>query len=109
MGGDEVYPTALRDDYIAKMRLPYSYALPDTKPSPRIPMLLLPGNHDWYDGLVNFLAMFCREKPTSIGAWRTSQRRSYFAAKLTTSGGFGASTLRLYATWTNPRRTISWP
>jgi len=50
-----------------------------------LPMLLLPGNHDWYDGLVNFLAIFCREKATAIGNWRTDQRRSYFAAKLTES------------------------
>ena len=29
MGGDQVYPTATRDDYNIKMRLPYSLALPD--------------------------------------------------------------------------------
>ena len=43
----------------------------------------MPGNHDWYDGLVTFLSVFCREKPTPIGNWRTVQRRSYFATKLT--------------------------
>lgn len=83
MGGDEVYPTALRDDYKVKMRIPYEFALPDTKEKSEIPLFLLPGNHDWYDGLVNFLAIFCREKPTAIGRWRSNQRRSYFAAKLT--------------------------
>jgi hypothetical protein len=83
LGGDEVYPTAKRDDYKLKMRLPYSFALPDKRGKTHPPMLLLPGNHDWYDGLVNFLAIFCREKPTAIGDWRTHQRRSYFAAKLT--------------------------
>jgi hypothetical protein len=83
MGGDEVYPTAQRDDYKIRMRLPYSFALPKSPGDKKIPLFLLPGNHDWYDGLVNFLAIFCREKGTSIGGWRTSQRRSYFAAQLT--------------------------
>jgi hypothetical protein len=82
MGGDEVYPTARRDDYKIKMRLPYSFALPDTKGQTHPPLLLLPGNHDWYDGQVNFLAIFCREKPSAIGHWRTHQQRSYFAAQL---------------------------
>jgi hypothetical protein len=84
MGGDEVYPTSGRDDYNVKMRAPYYFAFPDqrnTKEHP--PVFAIPGNHDWYDGLVNFLAFFAREKPTSIGNWRTQQKRSYFAAKLT--------------------------
>ncbi len=85
MGGDEVYPTAQRDDYRIKMRLPYTFALPGTEGDRHLPLFLLPGNHDWYDGLVNFLAIFCREKPTIIGGWRANQRRSYFAAKLTDS------------------------
>ncbi len=33
--------------------------------------------------LVNFLAFFARQKATRIGNWRTQQRRSYYAAKLT--------------------------
>ena len=82
MGGDEVYPTALRDDYKVKMRLPYDLAWPVPKGKERIPLSLLPGNHDWYDGLVNFLAIFCREKPTKIGGWTTRQRRSYFAVEI---------------------------
>ncbi|MEY2513903.1 MAG: hypothetical protein QOJ89_1261, partial [bacterium] len=38
------------------------------------------GNHDWYDGLVSFLRLFCTTG--WIGGWRTRQRRSYFALKL---------------------------
>jgi hypothetical protein len=82
MGGDQVYPTATRDDYNVKMRLPYSLALPDKKGESHPLILLIPGNHDWYDGLVNFLATFCRKEPTPIGDWQTRQRRSYFAAKV---------------------------
>jgi hypothetical protein len=82
MGGDEVYPTAKREDYIVKLRKPYGFAFPDIAEGEHPPVLLLPGNHDWYDGLGNFLAIFCRQKSTPIGGWRTRQRRSYFAAKL---------------------------
>jgi hypothetical protein len=82
MGGDEVYPTALRDDYKVKMRLPYELAWPVPSQSAKTPMFLLPGNHDWYDGLVTFLSIFCREKATRIGGWNTGQRRSYFAAEI---------------------------
>lgn len=84
MGGDEVYPTATRDEYNIKTRAPYQFAFPrhGAKQSrPRV--LAIPGNHDWYDGLVNFLAFFCREKPSPIGNWLTAQRRSYFGFKLT--------------------------
>jgi hypothetical protein len=83
MGGDEVYPTATRDNYTIKVRKPYSFARPDTKPVKRSPLLTIPGNHDWYDGLVTYLAIFCRDKSTAVGDWGTRQRRSYFAAKLT--------------------------
>jgi hypothetical protein len=51
MGGDQVYPTARREDYSVKMRLPYSLALPERKGKSHPLMLLIPGNHDWYDGL----------------------------------------------------------
>ncbi|MGP9812263.1 metallophosphoesterase [Rhodopseudomonas sp. NSM] len=86
MGGDEVYPTATREEYNAKTKAPYHFAAPkpDSKLKVHRPKLLaIPGNHDWYDGLVNFLAFFCREKATSFGVWQTVQRRSYFGMKLT--------------------------
>jgi hypothetical protein len=83
MGGDQVYPTAEGDEYRIRMRKPYAFAFPGHETPEPTPLLLLPGNHDWYDGLVAFLAMFCRQRPLTIGGWRTCQRRSYFAAKLT--------------------------
>ena len=43
-------------------------------------MYALPGNHDWYDGLTSFMRLFCQGG--WVGAWRTRQRRSYFAVKL---------------------------
>lgn len=43
-------------------------------------MYATPGNHDWYDGLVSFLRLFCASN--WIGGWRTRQRRSYYALRL---------------------------
>lgn len=83
MGGDEVYPTANRDDYRMKTVAPYAFAAPDREAPDHPLVFMIPGNHDWYDGLVTFLAYFCREKPTRLGDWRTRQQRSYFAVKLT--------------------------
>jgi hypothetical protein len=82
MGGDEVYPTASRRDYNAKLRQPYEMAWPRSTDGDSPPLLALPGNHDWYDGLVVFLAIFCRAKETHIGKWITKQRRSYFSARI---------------------------
>lgn len=83
MGGDQVYPTAARDEYIARLRRPYEFAWPKSDSEKPRPLLVLPGNHDWYDGLVVFLALFCRSKSTRIGNWATRQRRSYFSARVT--------------------------
>ena len=84
-GGDEVYPAATADAYRDQLRQPYAWAFPDHDPkSPnRVPVYAIPGNHDWYDGLVLFLDFFCRERTWHIGSWRSRQRRSYFALQLT--------------------------
>lgn len=78
MGGDEVYPAASRDNYENRLVGPYRAALPYANPP--LDLFAIPGNHDWYDGLVSFLRLFCQ--PTWIGGWRTSQTRSYFVLKL---------------------------
>jgi Calcineurin-like phosphoesterase len=97
LGGDQVYPTAARDEYQHRFIGPYRAALPyvehresEGKYAPA--MYALPGNHDWYDGLTSFLRIFCQRKPNPaggpdltgrwIGGWRTRQRRSYFAIQL---------------------------
>lgn len=85
MGGDEVYPRASSETYQKQLRDPYDWAFPD--PNPGLikgpPVYAVPGNHDWYDGLVLFLALFCRKTHMHLGGWRTHQRRSYFAVQLT--------------------------
>jgi hypothetical protein len=83
MGGDEVYPDASREDYHSRMQRPYRAAFPKTNRAgaKHPPVFLLPGNHDWYDGLKLFLALFCSGH-TDLGSWVASQRRSYFATHL---------------------------
>ena len=79
MGGDEVYPTADRDAYQEKLVAPYATALAHS-PAPEPHVYAIPGNHDWYDGLVSFSRLFFQNR--WIGGWQTRQRRSYFALKL---------------------------
>jgi hypothetical protein len=79
MGGDQVYPFASREGYKERLVDSYACALPHTGP-PHPVLFALPGNHDWYDGLVSFTRLFCQGR--WIGGWQTVQRRSYFALKL---------------------------
>ena len=85
MGGDEVYPNAAPETYQRQLRDPYDWAFPDPHPrsSKGPPVYAIPGNHDWYDGLVLFLALFSRKEHLHLGGWRSHQRRSYFALQLT--------------------------
>lgn len=85
LGGDLVYPTPTREGYRYRLRWPWASAFPPTAnpPHARAPapcMLAIPGNHDWYDGLTNFVREFCQGG--FLGGWRLVQQRSYFAVKL---------------------------
>jgi hypothetical protein len=87
MGGDEIYPapvsTPWRDAYWDRTVGPYELAR-DVHPTtggdapPRL--YAIPGNHDWYDGLVAFLKVFSTRG--NVAAWKTEQTRSYFALAL---------------------------
>jgi hypothetical protein len=79
MGGDEVYPVADRDSYQEKLVAPYECAMEQSK---RLgpDLYAIPGNHDWYDGLVSFTRLFCQGR--KIAGMPTYQNRSYFALKL---------------------------
>lgn len=78
-GGDEVYPVASRKNYRERFVRPYEAALRWTE-EPHPHAFFVPGNHDWYDGLVAFRRFFCAGR--WFGGWRTQQRRSYFAIRL---------------------------
>ncbi|CAL78449.1 conserved hypothetical protein; putative membrane protein [Bradyrhizobium sp. ORS 278] len=97
MGGDEVYPLANAQTYRNQLRKPYQWASPDHDKTDDdgVPLFAIPGNHDWYDGLVQFLAYFTRPTPTHFGSWRTQQKRSYFAIQLTESWWLWAMDIQL--------------
>jgi hypothetical protein len=81
LGGDEVYPLADPIAYEDRFIGPFAAALPKSDAPDKPELYALPGNHDWYDGLVSFLRVFCTPEGR-IGDWVTRQRRSYFAVKL---------------------------
>lgn len=88
MGGDQVYPFPTRTAYRERFAMPYSTALPPTSDGNwRRLLFVLPGNHDWYDGLSSFDHMFCKARfghaaENRIGGWLCPQHRSYFAIRL---------------------------
>ncbi len=77
-GGDEVYPTASVSAYEERTLKPWTSAMRGQRPPPHL--FAIPGNHDWYDGLVSFMRLFCQGR--DLGGFETHQRRSYFAVKL---------------------------
>ncbi len=83
-GGDEVYPFPTYEAYLNRFRVPFEAAAEDPKECDatenRPHMYAIPGNHDWYDGLGNFIKLFCQRR--GIGIWSTQQTRSYFALPL---------------------------
>ncbi len=78
LGGDEVYPEASMREYEERTFMPWAAAMKNQRPAPHV--FAVPGNHDWYDGLVSFMRLFCQGR--SPAGWRMHQRRSYFAVKL---------------------------
>ncbi len=100
LGGDQVYPDPSLQEYQDRFVDPLAQAvgslatgsLATGEPGPD--MYAIPGNHDWYDGLVSFSHLFCRRRiavpgqatvprPGKIIAdWNTQQTRSYFALRL---------------------------
>lgn len=98
LGGDQVYPTASREAYGERLLGPLEEAArlaaaEASWPEPKPDLYVLPGNHDWYDGLASFFGLFCRrsigghglatDRPGRlIGGWQTQQTRSYFAIRL---------------------------
>ena len=94
-GGDQVYPTASKEDYEAKLQAPFEDAnMRETGDRRLIQRFLfaLPGNHDWYDDLTAFTHLFSNRHRARVGSAQspgrivcgrhTRQTRSYFALKL---------------------------
>jgi len=93
LGGDQVYPSASWEAYRDRFVGPYRAALPFVPAEEDAPHLYaIPGNHDWYDGLTSFMRLFCQG--SWIGGWRTRQRRSYFALRLSEHWWFWATDIQ---------------
>ncbi|MFB9331162.1 metallophosphoesterase [Paenibacillus aurantiacus] len=78
-GGDQVYPTANRKEYKERLIAPYHMAMGYSK-DPHPQLFAIPGNHDWYDGLLSFTRLFCSRK--WFNGWQCPQTKSYFGIKL---------------------------
>ncbi|CAM3955954.1 Calcineurin-like phosphoesterase [Pedobacter westerhofensis] len=94
LGGDQIYPTPTSELYHTNFRIPFESALPARDNDPGHPdMYAIPGNHDWYDGLGNFMKVFCQQR--WIGNWKTHQLRSYFAIPLPNNYWLWATDIQL--------------
>ena len=105
LGGDEVYPTASALQYELRLNEVFRAAASFDRVRDMPPVVALPGNHDWYDGLAAFRRNFCeswvlRTRPhgsdphpvatpvpppaarDDVGGWGAFQSRSYFAVAL---------------------------
>lgn len=97
LGGDLCYPLPTVDQYNKRLFKPFEYALhpPDSynpneiisnkdelidKNDDAPKAFIIPGNHDWYDGLQTFIR--CILFRNFIGGWEMPQKRSYWALKL---------------------------
>jgi len=104
LGGDEVYPFPTLDTYNTKFRLPFDAAGDRTEifSNQNRPLLFaIPGNHDWYDGLGNFMKLFCQQR--KIGIWQTVQKRSYFAIPLPNNYWIWATDIQLNSNIDQPQ------
>ncbi|KAM0868218.1 hypothetical protein ACQ4PT_041474 [Festuca glaucescens] len=102
IGGDLAYPNPSSFSYERRFFCPFEYALqPPTwytpehiaLEKPELPLgvseirqysgpqcFMIPGNHDWFDGLHTFMRYICHK--SWLGGWFLPQKRSYFALKL---------------------------
>ena len=105
LGGDEVYPVANKDAYYQRLQSPFKLAADDvrtakrkTNPTAKLDrtdLYMIPGNHDWYDGLGSMSKLFFsynspgpknafgrQRKHRNLGQFKTNQARGYFVIKL---------------------------
>ncbi|KAM0899386.1 hypothetical protein ACQ4PT_021269 [Festuca glaucescens] len=102
IGGDLAYPNPSEFSYERRFFCPFEYALQPPAwytpehialEKPELPLgvseirqysgpqcFMIPGNHDWFDGLHTFMRYICHK--SWLGGWFLPQKRSYFALKL---------------------------
>lgn len=104
LGGDQIYPSPTAELYEQKFQKPFATAFPEeteVEQGNQPHLYAIPGNHDWYDGLGNFIKIFCQQR--SIGKWQTLQRKSYFALKLPNKYWLWATDIQLNADIDKPQ------
>lgn len=102
IGGDLAYPNPSEFTYERRLFRPFEYALQPplwykeehiAVNKPELPggmsslkqydgpqCFLIPGNHDWFDGLQTFMRYICHK--SWLGGWFMPQKKSYFALQL---------------------------
>lgn len=102
VGGDLAYPNPSAFTYERRLFRPFEYALQPPAwyklnhiavNKPELPegiselkeyngpqCFLIPGNHDWFDGLNTFMRYICHKN--WLGGWFMPQKKSYFALQL---------------------------
>ncbi|CAN8246430.1 unnamed protein product [Cochlearia groenlandica] len=102
IGGDLAYPNPSSFTYEKRLFCPFEYALQPPHwfktdsiavDKPELPegvsdlkdyegpqCFLIPGNHDWFDGLNTFMRYICHK--SWLGGWLMPQKKSYFALQL---------------------------
>ncbi|PKA64069.1 hypothetical protein AXF42_Ash005081 [Apostasia shenzhenica] len=102
IGGDLAYPNPSAFTYEKRLFLPFEYALQPPAwyktehiavNKPELPYgilkleqyggpqcFVIPGNHDWFDGLNTFMRYICHK--SWLGGWFMPQKKSYFALQL---------------------------
>ncbi|GAB4833573.1 hypothetical protein Ancab_031816 [Ancistrocladus abbreviatus] len=73
-------PTWYKDDHIAVKKPELPAEVSDLKQYVGPQCFLIPGNHDWFDGLHTFMRYICHK--SWLGGWLMPQKRSYFALQL---------------------------
>ncbi|ONK76496.1 uncharacterized protein A4U43_C03F28680 [Asparagus officinalis] len=102
IGGDLAYPNPSAFTYERRLFCPFEYALQPPSSykaeqiainKPELPYgvtelkkykgpqsFVIPGNHDWFDGLHTFMRYICHK--SWLGGWFLPQKKSYFALQL---------------------------
>lgn len=82
VGGDICYPWPRHEDLMARFIRPLSWAYPNDMADRKRKMYVMPGNHEWADGLRNMRRVVLNRNTGMIGGWTVGNKTSYFAIKL---------------------------
>nr|GMC52332.1 uncharacterized protein LOC109149584 [Ipomoea batatas] len=73
-------PTWYKEDHVAVHKPELPHGIADLKQYKGPQCFVIPGNHDWFDGLQTFMRYICHK--SWLGGWFMPQKKSYFALQL---------------------------